>query len=464
MLFTRRLLRAAAPIAALLLATVSGASHAQLPERLTSTLGDIRRSNNIPVLALALQIDGRVASLVLGGTPDTPLRWGSITKTVTALIVLELAAAGRVDLEAPLSRYVPAENWGNPWREDHPIRVIDLLELRAGFPDLSRQEFNFNEPVDLATALALNPAHRVTRWPPGVQHGYSNLAPGLTQLLIERVTGRPYAEVARQFVFEPLDMKSAGFAPDPRLPGGFEDDGSTTIPYWHMTFPAYGALNASLADMITLLEALQGLPPEMAGRVFRPSGRRLAPQFTFDYAAGLYPRVRQGLIWHTHGGDADGYRSRMALLAQMERAYVVNINVDNPAVLRRIERLAETTLSHGITPDTPPSPPREVNLDDLVGTYYPSAARFGVEAWQAGKRATATVIRDGNRLQFRRNGRTTSLWPVTARQFRRENDPAATVVFAPHEGVVYLQGELGNYVRTDACPDFMRAIPHCHQR
>ncbi len=459
MLFVRRLL-VLLSLGTLLPAALA---HAQLPERLAGELTEIQRAHNIPVLALALQIDGRVVSKVMGGTPATPLRWGSITKTITALTVLELAARDQVDLQAPLSNYVPVEHWANPWRASHPVRVIDLLELRAGFTDLSAAEFNFNEPVDLETALALNPAHRVTRWPPGIQHGYSNLAPGLTQLLIERVTGKPYASVARELVFEPVGMADAGFAPDTRLPGGFEDDGTTPIPYWHMTFPAYGALNAPLNDMIRLLDALQSLPAAKAARLYRPGGRQLAPDFTFDYAAGLYPRVRQGRIWHTHGGDADGYRSRLATLRPEQRAYIVNINVDNPAVLRRIERLLEAALTRDM-PAVPPPATVEVNLDGLAGTYYPSSARFGIDAWQSGSRPTATVAARGSMLTFTRNGRTTTLWPVAPGQFRRDDDPAATVVFVRDEDVLYLQGELGNYARVDACPDFMRAIPQCDQR
>ena len=52
-------------------------------------------------------------------------------------------------------------------------------------------------------------------------------------------------------------MQHAGFSPEPDLPGGFRADGVTEIPYWHMTYPAYGALNAPLTDMIELFTILQ---------------------------------------------------------------------------------------------------------------------------------------------------------------------------------------------------------------
>ncbi len=430
------------------------------PAELAADLTRLRQAHNIPVLAVALQHAEGPRVLVMGGDDTTPLRWGSITKTVTALTVLNLWAAGKVDLEAPLSRYVPDHFWGNPWRQAHPVRVIDLLELRAGFPDLSMAEFNFNDPIDLPAALALNPAHRVTRWPPGLQHAYTNLAPGLTQLLIEQVTGKSYADAVQALVFDPIGMSSASFAPDPGLPGGFKADGSTAIPYWHMTFPAYGAMNASTGDMLKLVSALQNLPAGIAERVFRPSGRRAAPEFTFDYAAGLYPRVRRGLVWHTHGGDADGYRSRMALMANTPRAYLANINIDDPAVLRRIERLLESALSKDVEKPSPPAV-AATKLDAFVGTYYPTATRFAIERWQRGAASTAEIRLEDQQLVFVRGKRRTPLVAVSKNQFRREDDPVATVVFFQRGGSLYLQGELGNFARTDRCPDFMRAIPRC---
>ena len=105
----------------------------------------------------------------------------------------------------------------------------------------------------LRQALALDPDHRVSRWPPGSQHVYSNMTAGLTQLLIETIAGMPYAAAAEHYALRRLGMENAGFSPLPDLPGGYQADGTSKIPYWHMTYPAYGALNASLADMNQLL-------------------------------------------------------------------------------------------------------------------------------------------------------------------------------------------------------------------
>jgi len=309
---------------------------------LTDQLKALQKRHQIPVLAVHVARSQQPPlELLLGAEAATPLRWGSITKTVTALTVLALADRGKVSLNAPLSRYVDKKYWGNPWRSTHPVRGIDLLEMRAGFPDLSAREFAFNEPTTLQQALDLNPGHRTSRW---------------------------------------------------------------------------------------------------------------ASQFTFDYAAGLYPRIRRGRVWHTHGGDADGYRSRLALLADGSGGYVVNINTDNPSALRQIERLLEAFL----TADTPaPDSPAAAALsaaqiDAISGRYYPSAVRFGVDIWQQGKLPHIEVQASSGKVSVKRDGRTTMLYPVSATLFRRAQDPVATVTIFPHRGHTYLQGELGNYQRVEA--------------
>lgn len=444
---------------------------AQATQALVKRLEELRQQHHIPVLAVSLTTPRGRQTHVLGADPAIPLRWGSITKTVTALTVLALAQAGEVALDAPLTRYVAGHSWQNPWRDTHPVKVFHLLELRAGFTDLSGLEFDHNTPITLAAALALNPTHRTTRWPPGLQHGYSNLTPGLTQLLIERVTDLSYAQAVAKYVFTPLQMHAAGFSPRAELPGGFREDGKTPIPYWHMTFPAYGALNATLDDMNRLVDAVLAtdlqavLPAQTRQRLLVPYGKEETKQFTFDYAAGFYPRVRRGFVWHGHGGDADGYRSRLAVLIDLARAYVVNINVDKPSALRQVERLLEQHLTADLLPNVPPA--AEIpgaQLQTLVGTYYPSSARFDYDGWRNGKQQSATIQRHDQGLVFTRNARSTSLFAVSPTQFRRERDPRATIAFVRAGPHLYLQGELGHYVRTDNCPDFLRAVPLCKNR
>ena len=191
-----------------------------------------------------------------GVDAQTPFRWGSISKTFTALALLRLVEQGKVTLDDPASRFLPADSFHNPWAASQPLRLLHLLELSAGFSDLSGVEFNLKKPLSLADALALNPSARTSHWPPGLQHSYTNVNPGLSAAVIERVSGRSFEDFVQGQVFAAIGMHAASFYPVPGLPGGFKADGTTRIPYWHMTFRAFGALNASLEEMSRFLTML----------------------------------------------------------------------------------------------------------------------------------------------------------------------------------------------------------------
>jgi len=443
---------------------------------LTKELTAAQRAANVPALGLVI-MDGRrpviVSAWGTGVGAQTPFRWGSITKTFTALAMLRLVEDGRVTLADPVSRYLPAERFRNPWAETRPLRLLHLLELSGGFSDLSSVEFNYKEPLSLAQALALNPASRTCLWPPGLQHSYTNVNPGLTAAVIEQVSGRPFEDFLHSEVLAAMAMHGASLQPVAGLPGGFMADGATGIPYWHMTFRAFGALNASLAEMSRFMTMLLNdgrlddrrvfARQTLAGLYHQTSGLAGDNGLAVGYGTGAYGWVSHGHVFYGHGGDADGYRSRYGLLPGAGRGYLVVINTDNRKLLGRLQQSIERALTADLPAPVPPAAVAEprASLQALAGEYYPASARFGVDRWRAGlaPRAIVRVSKDG--LIFARNGSRVALLPVGAGRFRRPGDPVATVIFARDPaGTLYLQGELGNFVSLNSrpCPGF---IPAC---
>ncbi|MFU8814392.1 MAG: serine hydrolase domain-containing protein [Pseudomonadales bacterium] len=326
--------------------------------------------HGIPALALVLLDQGRPvrqAVHTLPGAPalhhDTPFRWGSMSKTVTALAVLQAAHARGVDLHTPVTHWLPRPPYRNPWTARQPVRLVHLLELTAGLADLSRAEFDDNTPRSLGAALQRGAAGRVIRWPPGMQHSYSNVPPGIAAAVLERIGGEPFDEAVARGVFEPLGMSGASFQPLPGLPSGFRADGVTPIPYLHVTFPAFGGLNASPQDMGRLLEALlnrgrvdggRAIPEPVVERAFRAESSLGARHgLEIAYGAGVYGWVRDGHRFLGHGGDADGYLSRFGLLPEAGRGYLLGINVDDPRLFGRLRRLVERARVRGPDPVLP---------------------------------------------------------------------------------------------------------------
>ncbi|MCZ6640438.1 MAG: serine hydrolase [Gammaproteobacteria bacterium] len=442
---------------------------------LQTDLAQTARDGNVPAMGLVIMDDYQPAVVQTFGknvTTATPFRWGSISKTFTAIALLRLVELQRVELDDLLQDHLPQSVFANPWSASHPVRLKHLVELSAGFSDLSGSEFNQNQPLSLAQALALNPAARTTHWPPGLQHNYSNLTPGLTSVVIEQVSGMGFEEFMDKQVLSPLAMPDASFLPVADLPGGFKADGLTEIPYWHMAFRAFGALNASVVEMSRFLTVLlnngvlgdnRALNQQTLLSLYHPqTSLGVAAGLEVAYAAGMYGWVSEGHVFHGHGGDADGYRSRYGLLPDTGRGYLLVINTDNPRLLRSLQRRIESELTRDL--DKPVPHPAVVvaseRLASYTGTYYPAAARFGVARWQSGKLTTVEISAKAEHLLYTRGRRQVTLIPIGAGRFRRQNDPVTTVVFVRDaDGALFIQGELGNFAKIDAspCPGFINA-------
>ena len=191
-------------------------------QALISALDQLRTTGKVPALGLVL-LDKRAPLVIrtLGAAqPDTPFRWGSITKSFTALSALQLVDDGAVKLTEPVRPLLGPGFYVNKFANEQPLQLNQLLELSAGFAELSGAEFSDNQPLPLLQALTRNQDQRASLWPPGLQHSYSNVAPGLSALVIERRSGMTFEEFLTARVLNRLGMHHASLDPVPGLPGG----------------------------------------------------------------------------------------------------------------------------------------------------------------------------------------------------------------------------------------------------
>jgi CubicO group peptidase (beta-lactamase class C family) len=178
----------------------------------------------IPGLSLGIARDGEVVHLAAFGvagpdgrpmTTHTGVVIGSVGKSITALAVRQLVAAGRLDLEAPVSRYLPwfdvAAGASAAW---DAITVRHLLTHTSGLSTAAGQDPHWYEPglspTDLAKSLT-----QVALAEPAGAYAYSNLNYVLLGVVVEAVSGQPYADYLRDHIFGPLGMDDsfAGAAP-----------------------------------------------------------------------------------------------------------------------------------------------------------------------------------------------------------------------------------------------------------
>ncbi|KOG71862.1 peptidase [Streptomyces antibioticus] len=262
-------------------------------------------------------------------------RAGSVTKVVTASIVLQLAAEGRIDLDGTVQRYLP----GLLTEDFAPITVRQLLNYTSGLrpgPSLGDtveegypHRFETLTPRQVvADAVAQGPAY-----PPGTRQTYGNIHYTVLGMLIEKVTGDSYAHQAEVRIFRPLGMRHSSFpaGADPRIHGphhrGYDwiDGKLVDVTDWNMSDRfAAGDLISTTADLERLLVGL------FRGRVV--PGPRLKEMFTLPdvpgarYGAALERFEVNGKVIWGKTGSRPGYATVIAATPDLSRTLVYSVN------------------------------------------------------------------------------------------------------------------------------------------
>ena len=396
---------------------------------------------------------------------DTVFRIGSITKSFTALAVLILVDDGKLNLDDRLLDIAPELSINNKWQDNHPILISHLLEHTAGLTDLSSEEFNFNEPLILNEALKRNIESRVIQWPPGMHHSYTNIGAGLLAYVIEKCSGKSYEDFVQDRIFNPLKMSSASFYPDEttlkHLATGYDTDGVSPIPYWQMTFRAFGAINIKPADMTPLLQLMlnkgayenkQIVSALLLNKMHTPTTTLAAKSgLEFGYGAGSYTFFRNGHVFYGHGGDGDGYLARYGINPASGMAYFVVINVFRDSDLVEVRRLIEDFITKDLKPVEYPSVKlSQEQLQQYTGQYKSVTWRFPVTTGTQDHQSNIKVVIQNNKLNALVGENSWQLIPVSAQHFRFKNESKATVVFVrDKDGQHFLQSELGNFIKTN---------------
>jgi len=138
-------------------------------------------------------------------TPLTIYRLASVSKPITATAVMQLAARGKIDLDAPIQRYVPAypeKQW--------PLNCRELLCHQAGVRQWTDEEFhNARHYASLAAALEFFKNDPLV-FEPGTRTLYSSLGYNLLGAAVESASGQDYLDYLRENVFTPAGMETAG--------------------------------------------------------------------------------------------------------------------------------------------------------------------------------------------------------------------------------------------------------------
>ncbi|WP_279389310.1 serine hydrolase [Streptomyces sp. BK205] len=279
------------------------------------------------------------------------LRAGSVTKTFTATVVLQLAAEHRLALDAPVDRYLPGVIRGNGYDGRH-ITVRQLLRHTSGLPDyldapeweqFERLRYRHFEPRELV-ARALDLPR-----PSGAWH-YATTNYLLAGMIIREVTGHaPEVEITRR-VIRPLGLRDTYWPGDEiRIRGPHsrsyftaEDGRLVDGTAWNTTFGGVGgALVSSLDDLSRFINALFGgrlLPAAQLAEMRRTVAAdpdRLWPGARYGLGLISSP-LRCGGRWWGHAGTVPGGHRALTAVGPGGRTVAVALN-EVPATLQAEE-------------------------------------------------------------------------------------------------------------------------------
>ncbi|MEV4295299.1 serine hydrolase domain-containing protein [Microbispora rosea] len=211
-------------LAALCLALVSTPSPS-VPTSVDAYVEQYRAATGLPGVAVAITKGGSVVHAAGYGrtatgepvTADTPMAVASVSKSFTALAVMQLAEKGKVALDQPVRRYLPEFTMADP--RAAKITVRQLLNQTSGMADSAFHEKSLPQPETLQGAVArLRTAGLAAD--PGTVFSYHNTNYQVAARLVEVVGGRPFADHLDANVFEPLGMRhSTTVDTDRDLPG-----------------------------------------------------------------------------------------------------------------------------------------------------------------------------------------------------------------------------------------------------
>lgn len=275
-------------------------------------------------------------------TLDMHMRIGSLSKMFVGTTALRLADAGRLSLDAPVSRYLP----GLPYDGDLTVRMLG--QHTTGL-------FNAIEAAEFRAAIAKDPGRRWTSGeilafalprsvPPadGPRFRYSNTNTVVLARVIESVAKKPLALVVREQVTRPLGLRSVGFTPAAGLPkphprGYRNGKPEDPVGYGDRFFDATGysaSWTGAAGDMYATLDTMARATRPLATGALLSGKQRMrlhdwidTPKPDLQYGFHLF-RQRDGL---GHPGDVPGFSATAVYVPALDVSIVVLTNLSNSA-------------------------------------------------------------------------------------------------------------------------------------
>jgi D-alanyl-D-alanine carboxypeptidase len=291
-------------------------------------------------------------------TTTDRFRVGSVTKSFSAVVLLQLVDEGKLDLDASVNTYLPG------LLPDNRITVRQVMSHRSGLYDYTNDMFAQTVPgfesvrnkvFSYQDLVTLSLKHAVTN-APGAAYSYSNTNFVVAGMLIEKLTGHSVATEYQNRIFTPLNLTDTFYVhPDTAIPGthanGYltpDEAGGALVDSTEQTVSwaqSAGAVISSTQDLDTFFSAL------MSGQLMSAAQLAQMQQWTTvnstqGYGLGLRRRdLSCGISVYGHTGTVQGYYTYAFASKDGKRSVIALANTSNNVdVLNTMARTLESAF------------------------------------------------------------------------------------------------------------------------
>jgi len=309
--------------------------------------------------------------------PNTVYEIGSITKQFTSSAIMRLVEQGRINLDDDMSKYLPDFPL-----QGHRVTIRRLLNHTSGIHSYtSNPAWQKTWAQDLSPDSIVGFVKRDTfDFAPGAQYRYNNTGYVLLGMIIEKVTGQPYAKYLNEQFIKPLGLRQTGYCPnhppDTTYALGYSATGGRIVPaqYLSLTHPfSAGSICSTVRDYLVWQRALHG------GRVVNAASYRAMTtpdtlnngrRMTYGFGLEMSPMGSHRMI--SHSGGINGFTTDQLWFPDDSLSVIVFTNTDARGPSLTARNIARAVFNEPLV--TAPVRPTVVALDAatrdaVIGDY-----------------------------------------------------------------------------------------------
>lgn len=391
------------------------------------------KEKGLPALSIALVDDQKIVwakgfgeavpKAKTAAAADTVYRVGSVSKLFTDLAVMQLVEQGKLDLDKPVTDYIPEFAPKNPFGK--PITLRQLMSHRSG---LVRETpvgnyFDPDEPTLAKTIESLNRTSLV--YEPETRIKYSNAGIATVGYVLERTQKEAFPKYLKRALLDPMGLKQSSFEPEPDLVRNLAtafmwtvDNRTFEAPKFQLGIGPAGCMYTTVNDLGRFMSILFAGGRNGATQVFKPETlvQMWTPQFAKPgekngFGIGFRLSEFEGRRMVGHGGAIYGFATSLVALPDEKLGAVVVTTMDSVNTVT--QRIGEYALSAALAARAGNTIPPAVTTTPIdpeaarkaAGRYVNDKGDQGYELTESGGKLFGLSINGGSPFELRQLGK-----------------------------------------------------------